>query len=247
MLAKRIIIVLTFYKGILYRTKKFISDYRYTHNFIGNKSADEIIILDVSRNFKYRKLFYSKIEELSENCFVPISVGGMINGIDEIRLLQRLGADKIVINSLFNSKPRLIYEIISNFGSQFLIAGIDLKKVNNKYEVYYDGGKKRVMMSFEKYLKRICSFNPGEILLQSIDNDGSLMGYDYNLINKAKKICNKPLLISGGAGSWYHFEKALKFDNLSGACTSNIYHLSETSINLLKKNLKKKKINVRES
>lgn len=245
MLAKRIIVILTFYKGILFRTKKFISDYRYTHHFIGNNSVDEIIILDISRSLKFRKNFYAVIKELSKNCFVPITVGGMINNLDEIRILQSLGADKIVINSLFNTKPELIKKIVKNFGSQFLIAGVDVKKIKKKYKVFYDAGKKKIHLSFEKYLRKICSFEPGEVLIQSIDNDGSLMGYDYDLIKKAKKFCNKPLLIAGGAGSWEHFEKALKFDNLSAACTSNVYHFSEKSINLLKKNLRKKKINVR--
>lgn len=245
MLSKRIIIILTFYKGILFRTKKFVPDYRYTHNFIGNKSIDEIILLDVSRDLKYRNLFYNIIHNLKKNCFVPISVGGMINEFNEIRKFQKLGADKIIINSLFSSKPELVEKIIRTYGSQFVIAGIDLKKINKEYQVHVLGGQKKINFNFELYVKKILDFRPGEILVQSIDRDGSLMGYDLELIKKAKKICKIPLLVAGGAGSWEHFEVALKKYNVDGACTSNIYHFSEQSIKILKKHLKNKNIHVR--
>ena len=245
MLAKRIIVVLTYYKGVLFRTKKFFPDYRYTDNFIGNESIDEIVILDVSRNLNFRKDFYICIYNISNNCFVPISVGGMINKFSEIKKLQNCGADKIIVNSLAYNNPKEVKKIIDYYGSQFVIIGIDAKKSIDKYSVYINQGQKKINVNLFDYIENIQKLDPGEILLQSIDYDGSLQGYDYNLIELCKKKIKKPLLVCGGAGSWEHFEKALKLLDVDGVCTTNIFHFSEKSIFLLKKNLLSKKIYVR--
>jgi cyclase len=245
MLAKRIIIVLTFSEGVLYRTKNFNPDYRYTDNFIDNKLVDEIVLIDVSRNLGHRNKFYEAIKKISKSCFVPITVGGLIRNIEEIKKLQSCGADKILINSLIHINENEVKKITEKYGSQFVIAGIDFLLENNNYSIYIKNGKKKINLSINKCLKKIESCKVGEILVQSIDRDGSLRGYDNKINNEIKKKTNLPVLVCGGAGNWSHFEKAFRDSNVDGVCTNNIYHDSEKSVNLIKKSLYQKGIHVR--
>ena len=142
MLAKRIIIVLTFSEGVLFRTKRFNADYRYTDNFIGNKLVDEIVIIDVSRNLDHRDKFYEAIKKISKSCFVPITAGGLIRNIEEIEKLQSCGADKVLINSLIHINEDEVKKITEKYGSQFVIAGIDFLLENNNYSIYIESGVK---------------------------------------------------------------------------------------------------------
>ena len=136
MIAKRVIVVLTFFEGVLYRTKKFKPDYRYTDNFIDNKLVDEIVIIDVSDTKKNRVLFYNSVKKISKSCFVPITVGGHINDIDEISILQNCGADKILINSLIHKNKEMVKKITSKYGSQFVIGGIDFLLQDKIYKLF---------------------------------------------------------------------------------------------------------------
>ena len=148
MLAKRIIAVLTFDNGSLTRTKNFIQDYKYTNNFINNSLFDGIVLIDVSRNKTQRSKFYEVVKNFSKNCFVPITVGGMIESISEIRLFQELGVDKILVNSLTVKNEKLVEKAINIFGNQFIVIGLDFKKEKNSYKFFYNNGKKKIKYSF---------------------------------------------------------------------------------------------------
>ena len=245
MLAKRIIIVLTFSEGVLFRTKRFNADYRYTDNFIGNKLVDEIVIIDVSRNLDHRDKFYEAIKKISKLCFVPITAGGLIRNIEEIERLQSCGADKILINSLIHINEDEVKKITEKYGSQFVIAGIDFLLENNSYSICIENGGKKINLSLDKCLKKIEKCGAGEILVQSIDRDGSLRGYDNKINNEIKRKTTLPVLVCGGAGNWDHFEKAFRDSKVDGVCTNNIYHYSEKSMSLIKKSLYEKGIHVR--
>lgn len=230
MLAKRIVAVLTFDSGSLIRTKNFIQDYHYTKNFINNSLFDGIVLIDVSRSKKKRKKFYDVVKNFSKNCFVPITVGGMIESIEEIRLFQRFGVDKILVNSVSVKNEKLLKKAINIFGNQFIVIGLDVKKEKNSYNFYHKNGQKKINTSFTKWIKKIKEFNPGEILLQSIDRDGSLKGYDLKIIKKIKSYFECPVLVCGGGGNWEHFVEAFKKCNVDAVCTNNIYHLTHKSI-----------------
>lgn len=245
MMVKRIIAVLTFDNGVLTRTKNFIQDYRYTKNFINNTLFDGIVIIDVSKSKKNRKKFYEVVNNFSKNCFVPICVGGKINSIEEVRTFQKLGVDKILINSLVHTNINVVNEIIKIFGNQFLVVGIDVKRINNKYYCYYNRGQNKIKDSIDKYIELIKKLNPGEILLQSIDLDGSLNGLDISCAKKVRKKLKMPIILCGGAGNWDHFVKAFKFSNIDAVCTNNIYHFTYKSILSAKKHCASKKIKIR--
>tara|TARA_B100001778_G_C18542343_1_gene608927 strand:- start:443 stop:1186 length:744 start_codon:yes stop_codon:yes gene_type:complete len=245
MIAKRIIAVLTFDNGILTRTKNFIQDYRYTSNFINNSLFDAIVLIDISKTKKNRNNFYNVVQNFAKNCFVPICVGGSISSIDEVKKFQKLGVDKILINSLLIENSKKVKDIINIFGNQFVVIGIDIKKTNGKNWCFYNRGKKKIKMEFNKYLDFIKKINPGEILFQSIDLDGSLKGYELETAKLIKKKLKMPLLICGGAGNWEHFVEAYEKANVDAVCTNNIYHFTYKSISSAKNYCSDRKINIR--
>ncbi len=247
MLKKRLIISLTFNEGVLFRTKNFLPDYRYTKNFIDLWNADEIILIDVSeKNKKLQKSFIDVIKFFIENCHLPITVGGGISSLENAKKIFNLGVEKIILNSSTYRDIKITNNLISIFGSSSIIQAIDFKKDSlNKYIIKVDNGKESINYDTEKYLEFISSLNVGEIFFNSIDNDGGLMGFDLKLINKYSKYIKVPIIVQGGGGNWNHFYEVLKLDNISAACTQNIYHFTETSLKSAKKFLISKNINVR--
>jgi cyclase len=246
MLKKRLILVLTFNDGVLFRTKNFIADYRYTKNFIDLWAADEIILLDISKKNKLSQKFLDIVKFFSLNCFLPLSVGGGIRSFKDAVNLFKQGADKIVLNSSTYKNPDLIRKISKVFGSQSIIHSIDCRKIKkNKYEVIINNILKTNLDPIQ-WAKIAIQNGCGELLINSIDNDGSLLGYDLELNNFIVKKVNVPCLALGGAGNWDHILQLFKKTNISAACTQNIYHFTNESLISAKKYLKKNKVLVRQ-
>ena len=245
MLKKRIIIMLSFVDGILFRTKKFIPDYRYTKNFVDMWEADEIILLDISRKNKLSKSFFEIVNFFCQNCFLPISIGGGIKNIDDARKLFKLGTDKIILNSSSIDNIGLINEIKKIYGSQSIIHSLDYKKNISNYDIYVNDGIKKIDTSLTEWLEILEKNGVGEIMLNDIDNDGSLLGYNLDFIKKISKITKLPLIALGGAGKWEHFSDLFIQTNISAAATQNIFHFTNESLNSLKKYLSEKNIEIR--
>lgn len=230
MLKKRIIITLTFLDGVLFRTKNFKPDYRYTKNFIDLWSIDELILIDISEN-KYSDEFLDLIKYFSTNCFVPISVGGGINSIDNAATYFKYGADKIILGSDAINKPSLIKQISKKYGNQSIIQSVDCKKkTSNDYTVMAKSGKIDLFIDPVNFCLKTLSYGVGEIMINNIDNDGSLLGYDINLIKLISNKVKSPILALGGAGNWEHILDLFQATGISGACTQNIFHFTEQSI-----------------
>jgi len=245
MLRHRIIFVLTFFEGVLFRTKLFNPDYRYTANFIDTWSIDEIIMLDISREKKYKNSFFKIINKFAKECFVPLSVGGGIRNIDDAKAYLDKGADRVVINTGALINKKLVSELAKKYGSQCVIASIDAKKNENNFQVFSHSGVKNTRKRVNDWALELEKLGAGEIMLNSIDHDGSLLGYDLNLCKLVSSAVNIPVLICGGAGNWSHFSDAIKIGGADAVCTTNIYHFSETSIKSAKKFLNHQKILVR--
>ncbi len=245
MIKKRIILALTFKDGVLFRTKKFKPDYRYTKNFIDLWSADEMILIDISEN-KQKKNFIDIVKFFSNNCHLPISVGGGIKNISQVKKLFKLGADKIILNSSSFYDWDIIKKVSQIYGSQSIIHSVDCKLIKSKkFKVAINNGTKIVSYNPIEWVKKAISYGCGEILINDIDYDGSLIGYNIPLIKNITSKIKKPCLALGGAGSWNHIYELFKKTNVSGACTQNIYHFTNESINSLKNFLKSKKIPIR--
>lgn len=231
MLCKRVIPVLTFCDGVLFRTKQFVPDYRYTLNFVDAWSADEIVVLDVTRPGQgMRENFDAVVSEFARSCFVPLSAGGGVRTLDDAHRLIDIGADKVVVNTGAIERPELVGEIARRFGSQCVVAAIDARKTETGYEVMAAFGACATGLAVEDWARRLEQEGVGEIMVQSIERDGSLLGYDLDLMRLVCASVRVPVLIAGGAGSWSHFAQALAPGGADAACTNNIYHFTETSM-----------------
>jgi cyclase len=180
---KRLITVLTFNNGILFRTKDFIPDYRYTFNFVDAWSIDEIVVLDVTRPGEgERENFYHVISQFAERCFVPLAAGGKVKSIDDFHIFLSIGADKVTINTEAFRNPKIITEAAQIFGSQCVVVSIDAKKnENGVYEVYIENGSIPTGMDPATWAIIAAECGAGEVMISSIDKDGSLEGYDNDL------------------------------------------------------------------
>ncbi len=240
------ITVLTFSDGILFRTKKFIPDYRYTLNFVDAWSVDEVVILDVSRRErKLSRSFKEVVQKFAKACFVPIAVGGNIRSVSDVREYLDVGADKVVLNSGAIDNPDLINSVARSFGRQCVVQSIDTKKEDSRYVVYGDCGRKNTGMGVVEWSRHCEELGAGELMLNSIERDGSLQGYDLDLCKSVSDAVNIPVLICGGAGNWRHFEDGFVHGNADAVCTNNIYHFTEASINSAKLFLQRAGVNVR--
>jgi len=247
MLKKRLITVLTFNNGVLFRTRNFIPDYRYTLNFVDAWSVDEVVLLDITRPGEGdRKNFYEVVEQFASKCFVPLAAGGWIKTIEDVYALLRFGADKVIVNTEAFKRPAFITEIANAYGSQCAVVSIDAKtKENGRYEVYVEQGKIPTGRNPVSWAQQAQAAGAGEILITSIDRDGMLEGYDNPLNKTVSKALNIPVLVCGGAGNWQHFVAGFNESGASGVCTTNIYHFTEPSIKSAKQYLKTDGIDVR--
>lgn len=247
MLRKRVITVLTFNDGVLFRTKLFEPDYRYTLNFVDAWSADEIAVLDVTRPGQgKRENFVEVIGSFARKCFVPLAAGGGIRGIGDVERYLALGADKIIVNSAAVERPAFITEIARLYGSQCVVLSIDAKrKDGGAYEVHSHFGARPTGLDPVEWARRGEEMGAGEILITSIERDGSLQGYDLELSRRVADAVRVPVLVLGGAGNWKHFVEGLTEAHASAVCTQNIYHFTEQSIKSAKAYLSNAGIEVR--
>lgn len=247
MLRNRLITVLTFNDGVLYRTRNFHPDYRYTLNFVDAWSVDEIVILDITRPGQGdRENFYDIVTQFADRCFVPLTVGGRVRTIEDFRILLRLGADKVVINTEAVNRPEFITEAAQLFGSQCIVVSIDAKRNSNgNYEVFTDFGTKATGLEPVVWAKKAQELEAGEIMITSIDKDGSLEGYDNELNRMIAESVEIPVLVCGGAGKWQDFVEGFTEGKASAVCTANIYHFTDSSIKSAKIFLKEAGINIR--
>ncbi len=245
MLRKRVVTVLTFNDGVLFRTKLFQPDYRYTLNFVDAWSVDEIVVLDITRGGGHAA-FEPVIRDFASRCFVPLAAGGGIRTLDDVHRFLRLGADKVVINTGALERPELIGEVARAYGAQSLVLSIDAKRHDDgRYEVMSNCGSQPTGKTPEDWAREGERLGAGEILITSIDRDGSLQGYDLDLTKRIAAAVSVPTLALGGCGNWEHMSQVLTTAQASAACTQNIYHFTEPSIRAAKKVLDGKRIPVR--
>ena len=232
MLRQRLITVLTLNDGVLFRTKQFRPDYRYTMNFVDAWSIDEIVALDVTRPGQGdREAFYDVVRELAEKCFVPLACGGWVRTIEDVQALLRAGADKVVVNTGAIDRPELVTEAAAAYGAQCVVVSIDaLRHPDGAYEVYAEQGTRPAGLRPDEWAKRAEELGAGEILVTSIEKDGSLEGYDNELNRLVSDAVGVPVLVCGGAGKWQDFVDGFAEGGASAVCTTNIYHFTESSI-----------------
>ena len=211
-----------------------------------DSGADEICFLDITASHENRNPILEIVKKTTEKCFAPLTVGGGVRSIKDIKNLLRSGADKVSINTAAVNNKNLVREGAEEFGSQCIIVAVDAKKVDqNKWEVFTHGGRKATGIDVLKYIEKVEKSGAGEILLTSMDRDGTKKGYDLDLTKKVCGITNIPVIASGGVGNLEHLYQGLKIGKASAVLAASIFHFGEYSILEAKQYLDSKGIPVR--
>ena len=208
--------------------------------------ADEIVFLDITATSSSRNTVADLIKAMASRVFIPITVGGGIRTVDDIRIILRAGADKISLNSAAVKRPHLITEGARAFGRQCIVAAIDAKKKNDgTWEVYISGGRIATGLDAVEWSVETERLGAGEILLTSMDRDGTKLGYDLELTAHISSRVNIPVIASGGAGDYSHFYDAFTIGKADAVLAASLFHYNEIPIPELKKYLSEKGISVR--
>ncbi len=251
MLAKRLIPCLDIKDGRVVKGTKFLNlrdagDPVENASFYDKEGADELVFLDISASFEKRSILLDIVKGVAEAIFIPFTVGGGIRGIDDIRMLLNSGCDKVSINTACVKNPSLIDKSSRRFGSQCIVVAIDAKSQGgkSKWEVFINGGKTPTGIDAIKWAREVSKRGAGEILLTSMDKDGTKEGYDIELTKKIADNVDIPVIASGGAGNRLHLYDALS-NGADAVLAASIFHYREYSIKDVKKYLKRKGVNVR--
>ena len=213
----------------------------YNHN-----GADEICFLDITASSDKRDILLDTVQKTAECCFVPLTVGGGVRSVQDIRKLLLAGADKVSINTAAIKNPDLIKESSNKFGSQCIVVAIDAKKTaENKWTVFTHGGREPTDLDAIEFAKLAEQNGAGEILLTSMDRDGTKEGYDIDLTKKISSNLNIPVIASGGVGNLDHLKTGITEGGASAVLAASIFHFGEYSIKEAKEYLKKENVPVR--
>jgi len=265
MLAKRIIPCLDVkdgqvVKGVHFKNLRYAGKPTKLARMYDKQGADELVYLDISASPQGRKTIISVVEETAEQVFIPLTVGGGINEVDDIRSILKAGADKIAINTAAVKKPGIIKEGARKFGSQCIVSAIDAKRVYEEredmisvdtpdgrcwFDVYVYGGRKSTGIDAIAWSKEVEKLGAGEILLTSMDADGTKMGFDLALTKKISEETNIPIISSGGAGTLGHIHEALTKGKADAALAASIFHYREYTVGDIKEYLREKGVTVR--
>jgi cyclase len=250
MLAKRIIPCLDVDKGRVVKGVKFqnlrdAGDPVEVAKGYEEQSADELVFLDITASAEERKIMIEVVQRVAETVFIPFTVGGGVSSLEDIRRLLSAGADKVSINTAAVKNPQLIYESAKRFGSQCIVVAIDAKRSERGWEVYIHGGRTPTGLDAVEWAKRVEGLGAGEILLTSMDADGTKKGYDIELCRAVASAVSIPVIASGGAGTMEHFYEVFTQTNADAALAASLFHFKEVSIPELKAYLKNKGVHVR--
>lgn len=209
------------------------------------QGADELVFLDITATIENRKALAGLVERIAAEINIPFTVGGGINTVRDVSVLINAGADKVTVNSSVVRRPGLIPEIAKQFGSQCVVVAIDTKLINNEWIVVVDGGRTITELETINWAHKVEELGAGEILLTSMNNDGTKSGFSIDITGKVSSEVNIPVIASGGAGSMDHFRDVFTSTSCSAALAASIFHFGEIDIMELKKYLKNEGISIR--
>lgn len=232
-------------KGINFEDLKNAGDPVELAKRYEQEGADELVFLDITATIENRKTFVELVKEIAKELSIPFTVGGGISSVEDVRKLLEAGADKISINSSAVKNPALISDLAKEFGSQCVVVAIDTRQVGNKDLVHIKGGREATELSTVEWAKQAVHLGAGEILLTSMDGDGTKNGFDLRITKLVSDSITIPVIASGGAGAVDHFVKVFNETKATGGLAASIFHFNEIEIQDLKQQLKTQKIEVR--
>ncbi len=214
--------------------------------YYSQNGADELVFYDITASFEGRALFTDILKEVASQIFIPLTVGGGINTIDDFDRVLKCGADKVSVNSGAIREPMLVYEAARKYGSQCVVLSADIKRVDGCFRVFSKGGRENTGMEAIEWIRRCVDNGAGEVVVNSIDTDGVKHGFDIELLGKVCEAVNVPVIASGGAGCIDDFvELFCKIPDIDAGLAASIFHFGEVEISALKQELRAKNINVR--
>jgi imidazole glycerol-phosphate synthase subunit HisF len=234
MLKVRIIPILLLKNGRMVKGKQF-TDFRdtgdpvFASRIYNAQFVDELIFLDIDATNENRETNADVVNEVSKECFMPLTIGGGISTIEQIRELLNAGADKVVINTAALNDPAFITRASEVFGSQCIVIGIDVKKEGDDYVIYSNSGKVKRDEDLVAYIKQVQTLGAGEIFINSIDNDGMMNGYDIELIDLVMSVTSLPVIACGGAGNFMHLVDTFRETKVNALAMASIYHFGDNN------------------
>ncbi len=232
-------------KGINFINLKDAGDPAEQAKIYSNEGADEITFLDITATHEKRNAMLDVIEKTAKNCFVPLTVGGGIRTLTDMKNFLLAGADKISLNTSAVSNPDLIFEGSKKFGSQCIVVAIDAKKTSTSWNVFTHGGRVDTKIDATKWAKKVSSLGAGEILLTSMDKDGTKSGFDIELTKQISSSVKIPVVASGGVGKLSHFLDGAKKGGAAALLAASVFHFNQIKISQVKNYLKSNGIDVR--
>ena len=209
------------------------------------EGADELVFLDITATLENRKTLIELVEKLSLEINIPFTIGGGISSVQDVEALLKAGADKVSINSAAVRRPELVQEIAQQFGNQCVVVAIDTKQIDGDDYVFINGGKIQTELKTLDWVKTVADLGAGEILLTSMDFDGTKNGFDIRMLQNVSEVCQLPIIASSGAGKMEDFTEVFTNTKVTGALAASIFHFNEINITDLKENLKQNKIAIR--
>ena len=213
--------------------------------YYDSEGADELVFLDITASSEKRFIIIDVVKSVSEKLFIPLTVGGGIRSVDDISKLLNCGADKVSINTTAVENSKVVLDSSKKFGSQCIVVAIDAKKNGDKWEVFTHGGRNNTGIDAIEFAKKMEDNGAGELLVTSMDRDGTQIGYDIDLISKISLKVNIPLIASGGVGNLDHLVDGIKLGNASAVLAASIFHYGKHSVKEAKEYLDSKGIPVR--
>ena len=250
MLTKRIIPCLDIKEGRVVKGIKFVNlidagDPIELASFYEKEGADELVFLDITASWEKRNIIIELVEKTAEKVFIPFTVGGGIKNLEDIIQILRAGADKVSISTAAVLNPSLIQEASLKFGSSTIVVAIDVVKIDSEWEVVINGGRTKTGLRILDWAKKVERLGAGEILLTSMDKDGTKEGYDIKLTKMVSENVNIPIIASGGAGKPEHLYEVLIKGKADAALAASIFHKKEYSIAKVKEFLKQRGVEIR--
>jgi cyclase len=250
MLAKRIIPCLDVKAGRVVKGVKFLGlrdagDPVEVARVYDREGADELCFLDITASHEGREIIFDVVARTADEVFIPLTVGGGVAKLEDIRKLLRAGADKVSINTAAVARPDFVREAAENFGSQCIVVAIDAKRAGERWEVFTHGGRRPTGTDAVAWAERMAAFGAGEILLTSMDRDGTKDGYDIELTRAISERVPIPVIASGGVGNLEHIYEGLTAGKASAALAASIFHYREYTIGECKHFLQERGIPVR--
>jgi cyclase len=206
--------------------------------FYDQEGADELTFLDITASSDNRETLMDVVSRTAEQCFMPLTVGGGVRSKEDIRKLLLAGADKVSINTAAVSRPSFVKEAAEKFGSQCIVVAIDAKNIgNNKFQVFTHGGRKSTGIDAVEWAKQMTEYGAGEILITSMDRDGTKKGFDVSLTKAISSSVAVPVVASGGVGSVDHFSEGVKYGGASAVLAASVFHFGQIRISQVKANM----------